>query len=112
MNNNKEKALIYIYKNKKGSKKDFINEFGVDILNSFINLGLIKICIIENNGYSWKITEYGYDFILTIVPGLKHKSWMEKFQDYIEYILYYKWEKISYLKNQKIKKEYFKNDKK
>lgn len=103
-----KEALKYIYTTKNGLKSDFLLKFKENDYHRFLSLGFIFPCIRSTQEDSWKITKAGYDFAFLEFHEEK-LSLFEKFQHWINEIVYFKKERKRYLKNKQDKEDYFKN---
>ncbi len=102
-----DKSLEYIYKNKNGLYKDFVNLFGAKEFERCQYSNLLKPCVRSNGNKSWEITKDAYDLYIVLHPELKHKSFFTKLQEFFEDMIFFNSNKKEYLKNEKQKEKYF-----
>lgn len=102
----KKELIKYLYENKNGLKSDFILKYSEEDFKSLMYANLLIPCQRSNGEASWKISKECYDLYLTMNPHLQYKSFLTKCIDFFNSFIL-KSDKKEFLKNQKIKNQYF-----
>lgn len=105
--NDLKEALKYLFENKHGLEKDFIEKFNKEMFLSMTYMNFLKQCVRGNGDKSWEVTNDLYDFYIIINPKKEFKTFFDRIHDFFDYILFTKWENKKYMFNKNKKEDYF-----